>query len=158
MNYYIDYNEDNGQILGFLIKEDNKKGTTIEVSKDIFNEGHKFNKIIIDGENISFEKVDFRTNLEVLIATKIKLESAIDNKIQSEIDTYNEANGTTYKNIDAIPKYLYNPDYTHYTFCLAVTDWNLQVWEKARSILADVENGLRAIPTEAELLAELPIL
>lgn len=110
---------------------------------------------IVDGMyTIDIDELENR----YLANTKANLEQAIDNKIQSEINKYNTANGTTYKNIDAIPKYLYNPDYTHYTFCLAVTDWNVAVWEKARAILDDVNNGLRAIPAEAELLAELPIL
>lgn len=95
--------------------------------------------------------------LEVSSA-KSYLEAAIDSKIQDEINIYNEANKTLYKSIDAIPKYLINPDYTHYAFCLAVSDWNIAVWEKARAILDDVNNGLRAIPSEEQLLLELPVL
>ena len=61
MKYYINYKE-NGKILGFA------KGDTdlnIEVSNAIWFEAQQYNKIIIDGENISFDKVDWRTKEEI---------------------------------------------------------------------------------------------
>ena len=61
MKYIINYTEQ-GKILGFT------KGDTdlnIEVSNAIWVEAQSFNKIIIDGENISFEKVDWRTAEEI---------------------------------------------------------------------------------------------
>ena len=38
----------------------------------------------------------------------------------------------------------------------AGVSWRDQVWAKGYAILADVESGARAIPTESELLSELP--
>jgi hypothetical protein len=38
----------------------------------------------------------------------------------------------------------------------AGVSWRDEVWAKGYSILADVESGSRAIPTESELLSELP--
>lgn len=61
MNYYINYTEQ-GKILGFA------KGDTdlnIEVSNDKWIEGQSYNKIIVDGKNITFEKVDWRTPEEI---------------------------------------------------------------------------------------------
>ena len=61
MKYIINHNEQ-GKILGFA------KGDTdlnIEVSNAIWFEGQSFNKIIIDGKNITFEKVDWRTPEEI---------------------------------------------------------------------------------------------
>lgn len=61
MKYIINYNKD-GKILGFA------KGDTdlnIEVSNAIWFEAQNFNKIIIDGDNITFEKVDWRTPEEI---------------------------------------------------------------------------------------------
>ena len=57
MKYYINYTEQ-GKILGFT------KGSTdlnIEVSNAKWVEGQSYNKIIVDGDNISFDKVDWRS-------------------------------------------------------------------------------------------------
>ena len=61
MKYIINYTEQ-GKILGFT-----KGGLelNIEVSNSIWFEAQSFNKIIIDGENITFEKVDWRTVEEI---------------------------------------------------------------------------------------------
>ena len=61
MKYVINYKE-NGQIIGFA------KGDTdlnIEVSNSKWVEGQSYNKIIVDGKNITFEKVDWRTPEEI---------------------------------------------------------------------------------------------
>ena len=61
MKYYINYTKQ-GKILGFV------KGDTdlnIKVSNEIWVEGQSYNKIIIDGKNISFDKVDWRTPEEI---------------------------------------------------------------------------------------------
>lgn len=61
MKYIINYTEE-GKILGFA------KGDTdlnIDVSNAIWFEAQNYNKILIDGENISFDKVDWRTVEEI---------------------------------------------------------------------------------------------
>ena len=61
MKYIINYNEQ-GKILGFT------KGDTdlnIEVSNTKWVEGQSYNKIIVDGGDIIFEKVDWRTSEEI---------------------------------------------------------------------------------------------
>ena len=62
MKYIINYTNE-GKILGFA-KGD--ADLNIEVSNAIWFEAQSFNKIIIDGENISFDKVDWRTDEEKL--------------------------------------------------------------------------------------------
>ena len=61
MKYIINYNKD-GKILGFT-KGDT--GLNIEVSNHVWVEAQSFNKIIVDGDNISFDKVDWRTPEEI---------------------------------------------------------------------------------------------
>lgn len=61
MKYIINYNEQ-GKILGFA------KGDTdlnIKVSNAIWFEAQSFNKIIVNSENISFDKIDWRTDDEI---------------------------------------------------------------------------------------------
>ena len=80
MKYIINYNEQ-GKILGFT------KGDTdlnIEVSNSKWVEAQSFNKIIIDGKNISFEKVDWRTAEEIKTA---ELNTQIAEAKQYLVDT-----------------------------------------------------------------------
>ena len=68
MEYMINYTKE-GKILGFA------QGTTdlnIELSNAIWFEAQCYNKIIIDGENISFNKVDWRTAEELQKQAEVK--------------------------------------------------------------------------------------
>lgn len=40
----------------------------------------------------------------------------------------------------------------------AAVEWRDAVWMKCYQVLDDVTNGVKAIPTEAELIAELPVI
>lgn len=61
MKYHINYTEQ-GKILGFT---KNDTDLNIEVSNSKWVEGQSYNKIIIDGDNITFDKVDWRTPEEI---------------------------------------------------------------------------------------------
>lgn len=61
MIYTINYTEQ-GKILGFTKGDTN---LNIEVSNQVWFENQGMNKIIVDGENISFCKVDWRTPEEI---------------------------------------------------------------------------------------------
>ena len=63
MKYYINYTEQ-GKIVGFLTTESDTD-LNIEVSNAIWFEAQRYNKIIVDGDNISFHKVDWRTEEEI---------------------------------------------------------------------------------------------
>lgn len=74
MEYVINYTEQ-GKILGFT------KGDTdlnIEVSNAIWFEAQGYNKIILDGENISFDKVDWRTEEEIQQETQAQFRAERD--------------------------------------------------------------------------------
>lgn len=61
MKYTINYNEQ-GKILGFCQGD---AYLNIEVSNATYVEAQRYNKIIVDGKNITFEKVDWRTPEEI---------------------------------------------------------------------------------------------
>lgn len=83
MKYIINYTEQ-GRILGFA-KGD--ADLNIEVSNEIWVEGQSYNKIIIDGKDISFDKVDWR------IAEEIEAEQLA----QSNTEVLNLLNSTDWK-------------------------------------------------------------
>lgn len=68
MKYIINYTEQ-GKILGFV---EGDTDLNIEVSNAIWFEGQNYNKIIVDGENISFDKVDWRTEEELAQEAELK--------------------------------------------------------------------------------------
>ena len=41
---------------------------------------------------------------------------------------------------------------------IAYLNWRAAVWQHCYQVLADVQAGVRAVPTAAELIAELPVL
>ncbi len=76
--------------------------------------------------------------------------------IQTEVDKYNQANDVLFSDVHSCKSYADMTNYVHQPFCSAVFTWNLDVWEAARNILAEVKSGTRATPTVDELLGELP--
>lgn len=90
MKYIINYTEQ-GKILGFA------KGDThlnIEVSNAIWFEAQSFNKIIIDGKNISFDKVDWRTPEEINDIRIQEIESKCNQVIEAVYPIYKQINIT----------------------------------------------------------------
>ena len=61
MKYTINHNT-NGKILGFV---NQSTGINTEVNNAQWIEAQKFNKIIVDEDNITFDKVDWRTDEEI---------------------------------------------------------------------------------------------
>ncbi len=81
MKYIINYTE-NGKILGFAQGD---IGLNKEVSNAVWFEAQSFNKIIVDGENISFDKVDWRTPEEIQQSTQAQFRAERD-KLLAEAD------------------------------------------------------------------------
>ena len=110
MKYTINYTEE-GKILGFA------KGDTdlnIEVSNAIWFEAQSFNKIILDGDNISFDKVDCRTVKEI----EAQLQE------QANAEARDKLNGLDWRVIRELERLM-----------LAGTDLNLEREELRASIL-----------------------
>ena len=87
---------------------------------------------------------------EFLASTKSRLTSAI----QSTLDKKAQERG--YDSILSLCTYATSTAAKFSDEGQAGVSWRDEVWAKGYSILADVESGARAIPTEAELLSELP--
>jgi len=87
---------------------------------------------------------------EFLASTKSRLTSAI----QSMLDETAKERG--YDSILSLCTYATSTAAKFSDEGQAGVSWRDEVWAKGYSILADVESGARAIPTEAELLSELP--
>lgn len=91
MKYIINYNEQ-GKILGFT---QGKDGLNIEVSNATYIEAQKYNKIIVDGDNITFDKVDWRTLEEIDEAHNADILSQISAKEYELIRPMRELLSTT---------------------------------------------------------------
>jgi len=87
---------------------------------------------------------------EFLASTKSRLTSAI----QSTLDE--KAKERNYDSILSLCTYATSPTAKFSKEGQAGVSWRDEVWAQGYNILADVESGARAIPTEAELLSELP--
>ena len=84
IKYFINYTKE-GKILGFA------KGDTdlnIEVSNAIWFEAQSFNKLIIDGENISFDKVDWITQEEIDEQIQNEFRLKRDSLLNTVVDHY----------------------------------------------------------------------
>ena len=87
---------------------------------------------------------------EFLASTKSRLTSAI----QSMLD--DKAKERNYDSILSLCTYATSTAAKFAAEGQAGVSWRDEVWAKGYSILADVEAGTRSIPTESELLSELP--
>lgn len=76
--------------------------------------------------------------------------------VQKLMDKTVQARG--YDDVFTCISYVNSTDDTFKAEANAVLQWRDLVWRKCYEILADVEAGKRTVPSEAELLAELPKL
>ncbi len=92
-----------------------------------------------------------------IFATKRRIvEKAINKLITKEVDDYNVLNGLAFDGIHNCASYKDMMDYAHQPFCESVWNWQTNVWEVVRQLLADINNGTIMEPTLEELLAQLP--
>ena len=114
-----------------------------------------------DGSQDAFIKPGLTpiTNIELTVLRQPSLpeaKAALTAVVQSHIDA--TARTSNYDGILSLCSYAAS---THPKFGpegLAGVAWRDAVWAACYAILADVQAGQRAVPTEAELLAELPVM
>lgn len=80
-------------------------------------------------------------------------------EFEKEIQVYinNVVKTKGYDNENSIAKYLVDTN-PFYEECKAISVWIGNVWIKAHEIQREVGEGTRAMPTVAEVIAELPVL
>ena len=82
----------------------------------------------------------------------------IDGLITTKITEYNKANNVIFQDINSFSKYMHDISLPQYAISKTFLDWNSALWDTARLIQSDVMAGNREVPTEEELMAELPLL
>lgn len=122
----------------------------IELSKEEYD-GFVGKALVYNNEQIG---IDMVSTINQARADMVK---AIEAHIQIPINDYNKANNTLFESVHNCATYLNVPTYTHYEFCEKIVKFNVDVWEKGRSIEAEVLAGIRPMPTLDELIDELPV-
>ena len=98
------------------------------------------------------------TEEEITKKTLTHYTNLVSQHIQSKVDQYNLENSLGYTDVHSCESYGRTEGYTHQAFCLAVWTWNVAVWEYVRNtVFPAVMSGERQVPTEDELIAELPV-
>jgi len=88
--------------------------------------------------------------VKAMAALKQSLTSAVQKHMDEKVKERN------YDSILSLCTYATSPTAKFSKEGQAGVSWRDEVWAKGYAILADVESGARAIPTESELLSELP--
>lgn len=88
--------------------------------------------------------------------TQEQILALLTGHVQSHLDA--QARTLDYDNIFTAVTYAEEPAVPEYQAeGRALRAWRSQVWAKCAVVLADVQEGKRAVPTAEELVAELPI-
>lgn len=88
-------------------------------------------------------------------AQEYQLRDALTDAVQRHLDE--TAKQRNYANILSLCTYATSVNTKFRVEGQAGVEWRDRVWARCYQILADVEAGTRAVPTETELLAELPV-
>lgn len=89
-------------------------------------------------------------------ATMATTKVALENAVQRHLDDTAKVRG--YDDILSACTYANSLNATFKIEGLAAVAWRDDVWSCCYGALAAVQSGTRAIPTEAELIAELPVM
>lgn len=114
---------------------------------------------IIEAKEKAIE--DQETAIEARKAGRIKLKDyciqAISDLIQAEVDKYNLENDLALKDVYRCQQYAQTPTYTHQAFCQAVWDWNVEVWEEARSLFTKAKSEEITVTSPQDIIDLLPV-
>jgi hypothetical protein len=114
-----------------------------------FQEGQKFNADVWleDIGLLEAEKLVFQTEI---------LSKHIETLVQGHLDQ--TANDWGYDNIISAVSYIGSPNTTYNNEGVMFRNWRDGIWVYVNAERVKFEAGTRAMPTDAELIAELPLL
>lgn len=99
-------------------------------------------------------QVNFKTSIELQAEQKQADKRRLTAAVQRHLDETARERG--YDNILSLCTYATDPDPTFAAEGQAGVEWRGACWKAAQDVLNDVTAGTRGVPTEAELIAELP--
>ena len=109
--------------------------------------------LTIEDKGDYFEVVEIPAH----IPTKEEIQKMLTDGVQNWMDA--KVQERNYDSVHTcVGTYLYSPIEKFRLEAEAVRDWVSYVWAKCYAILAEVESGIRSIPTLEEVIAELPQL
>lgn len=131
------------------------------VVQDNINYSPAADEVLMTGERPSAEHIAQADGTWVLVQPteeeqRKQIQQQLINAVQNWMDkTVQKRN---YDNIHTACTYAYSTDETFKAEGMACLAWRDDVWRTCYNILNEVLAGTREIPTEEELLAELPVL
>lgn len=138
-------------MIGRIIHKDNKEEMT--KYSDVADWCNENGAIIVDkGEYYEVVAVQEPTEEEKRKQIQAQLTAAVQNWMDKTVQQRN------YDNIHTACTYAYSTDETFKAEGAACLAWRDNVWRTCYNILNEVLAGTREIPTEEDLIAELPKL
>ena len=138
------------------LPEDQELYTTIACACNEHNQadGHSYSIREVEGQSHTYEcyQLPDPTQEEINAQTQARLTSAVQNVLDTE------AQKLGYDNCLSVCSYVDTGVQKFDDESRAFRQWRSEVWAKGYEILDEVIAGTREIPTEEELLSELPKL
>lgn len=112
-------------------------------------------KLVVKGKLSSMDYAEIVGNsISAAELTEEQIKKVLTNAVQAYMDTVAQTRG--YDNIHTACSYVNSTDEIFATEGAACLAWRDSVWRKCYDILAEVQAGIRPIPTVDDLIAELP--
>ncbi|MEA3485941.1 MAG: hypothetical protein U9R03_04465 [Candidatus Aerophobetes bacterium] len=141
-----------------IIKDNKFTGTTYEslnneIKEFHLNRGDFFLEIISNPTKIQPADIEVEPGLmytpeeifvdptleEIELSTILSYEFIAELHIQEVVNGYNLNNGLKFSDVYGCANYINSPTYSHYDFCVAVWNFNVEVWEYLRQLLMDIK-------------------
>ena len=117
--------------------------------------GDMLAKLVVKGKLSSMDYAEIvGSSISAAELTEEQIKKVLTNAVQAYMDTVAQTRG--YDNIHTACSYVNSTDEIFAAEGAACLAWRDSVWRKCYDILAEVQAGIRPIPTVDDLIAELP--